>query len=299
MITLSASASYGSGGKQYIARIVGRNSKMTFEREFVGSKRGKRGEHSEADLDTPGLYECRDIGRKGDKEDRYVLLIEVDVGADEPELLQFPCNKEDALKIGKAMDAGRKFPELVEAWVADPECAAMVAKVIEVDRTIIAVGGPDWIGRAVKAGAAIPDDATPEQAAAILGAHQAPIKEERARVAKQLAEMLSAGKPCKSGWDHVTVRQARTAEVAQTIDTATEACWEVLQSLAEKEGKKVLTALRQRLSPPKSAAQVGMSENTPAGVVADANAEAGVPAKQMGMDRTPVANASADPGGSH
>ncbi len=60
MITLSASADFGKTG-QYVARIVGRDSKFTFNREFIGRKFGKRNETSQADVDDPGLYECCDV----------------------------------------------------------------------------------------------------------------------------------------------------------------------------------------------------------------------------------------------
>ncbi len=36
MITLTATSSEWQNEKQYVARIVGRNSKFTFEREFIG-----------------------------------------------------------------------------------------------------------------------------------------------------------------------------------------------------------------------------------------------------------------------
>lgn len=70
---LSASAAYGFGGKQWIARIRGRSSGAAqFEREFIGNKNGKRGEGSSVTVDEPGLYETCDIDRKGNKDYSYV-----------------------------------------------------------------------------------------------------------------------------------------------------------------------------------------------------------------------------------
>lgn len=45
-----------------------------------------------------------------------------------------------------------------------------------------------------------------------------------------------------------TKTQAKSAAKAQTIDSATDACWEILQVLPEKEAKKVLAELRKRIA---------------------------------------------------
>jgi hypothetical protein len=44
-------------------------------------------------------------------------------------------------------------------------------------------------------------------------------------------------------------REAKRASAAATVDSAIEHCWEVMQSLPEKEAKKVLAALKARVSP--------------------------------------------------
>jgi hypothetical protein len=106
MISLYASSDYGHTG-QYIARLVGRDGKFTFRREFVGHKTGKRAEQTQADLDTPGLYECCSVTRKG-KEWRYRLLFEV-----AGELALVRVSKEDAMAIAKALDAGRELAQIV------------------------------------------------------------------------------------------------------------------------------------------------------------------------------------------
>jgi hypothetical protein len=64
-ITLSSSSAYGKSG-DYVARINGRHSKFTFEREFLG-KGDKR-------IDVPGLYEIRDIDKKGRKDDTFAVV---------------------------------------------------------------------------------------------------------------------------------------------------------------------------------------------------------------------------------
>jgi hypothetical protein len=107
-VTLTASADFGHTG-QYVARLTGRNSKFTFEREFIGSKGGKRGEFSSADVDDPGVYEMRDATRKG-KVDKYRVVIEF-----EGELHKLVSDKPDAMEICKALGAGRAFSDIVRA----------------------------------------------------------------------------------------------------------------------------------------------------------------------------------------
>jgi hypothetical protein len=112
-IKLSASADYGLSG-QYVARILGRNSKFTFNREFIGSKSGKRGEFTSATVDDAGLYEARDVTRKG-KLEHYLLVIEVD-----GELKLLKSDLDDAMKIAKALDDGRSIQNIVRYNANNP-----------------------------------------------------------------------------------------------------------------------------------------------------------------------------------
>jgi len=73
--TLCASGAWGYEGKQYIARITGRAAKVTFCREFVGTKDGKRSQYTEYTTDEPGLYERQSVSKKG-KDRHYVALLE-------------------------------------------------------------------------------------------------------------------------------------------------------------------------------------------------------------------------------
>lgn len=76
---------YGAKGN-YVARIVGRDSKMTFAREFLGAN---------AVVDDAGIYELCDISRKGEKQQTYVLYD----GA-----RQVSITREAAMKIAKGID---------------------------------------------------------------------------------------------------------------------------------------------------------------------------------------------------
>lgn len=100
-ITLSASAAYGFGGKQYIARITGRDAKFTFARDFIGRKGGKRGESAEATVDEPGLYVTCDVDRKGNKDDTYCLVWRAPNG----DMYSTPESLEEAMAIAKRLDA--------------------------------------------------------------------------------------------------------------------------------------------------------------------------------------------------
>jgi hypothetical protein len=102
-VTLSASAKYGYGGKQFVARINGRDSKFTFDREFVGKKSGKRGDYTEAMVDDPGLYEERDIDSKGRSTDTYYLIWQEAEG----DFRKTVIPKEDAMVMAKWLDEGK------------------------------------------------------------------------------------------------------------------------------------------------------------------------------------------------
>lgn len=123
MIKLSASADYGRTG-QYIARITGRNSKWTFEREFIGRKCGKRNKTTEVDVDEPGLYEVCDVTRKNGKVSRYHLVLLTPQGG----LALLRADKEDAMNLARDLDGGRDLGSVVECdgddWVYVPDPAS-------------------------------------------------------------------------------------------------------------------------------------------------------------------------------
>lgn len=100
-ITLNASASFGHGGKQFVARVLGRDSKFTFNRQFIGRKEGKRGESTSVTVDEPGLYELRDIDRKGSTDDRYILI-----WRDGASLKKLTLDQEQAMADARKIEQG-------------------------------------------------------------------------------------------------------------------------------------------------------------------------------------------------
>ena len=73
-IEFSAGAKFGYAGKQFIARITGRNPKYTFEREFIGKKEDSKGKTTSVTIDEPGLYQTRDVDSKGRSDDTCYIV---------------------------------------------------------------------------------------------------------------------------------------------------------------------------------------------------------------------------------
>jgi hypothetical protein len=59
------------------------------------------------------------------------------------------------------------------------------------------------------------------------------------------------------GWTYEirSKAEAKTIVAAATVGAATESCWQIMQALPEREAKKVLAALKARVSPPKPKAE--------------------------------------------
>jgi hypothetical protein len=110
-VSFSATAKYGHGGRQYIARITGRDAKYTFAREFVGRKTGKRAEDAEFDTDEPGLYMECDVDKHGDKTETYYIVHELpDYG-----LSRRAVTKEVMMRLAKQIDKGESLDWTREA----------------------------------------------------------------------------------------------------------------------------------------------------------------------------------------
>lgn len=252
MITLTASARYGYGGKQFIARINGRDSKFTFDREFIGKKGGKRNEDSEADVDTPGLYETRDIDSKGRTDDSYFLILE-----DGERLVKIPIDKADAMQIGKEFDAGRGISRCVKLIPRDAELfkAVQDLKVIaeRLQRTF-------WEGYSPESFITL-DNAVgcwkkgDEVRQLLLIEFRTARLEELAAI---IAALKAEGKNASDGWELITAAEEKKAEaeavkqqIEQKATNAVETAFNALKDLPEKELKKALAELKKRLIPAK------------------------------------------------
>lgn len=69
-----------------------------------------------------------------------------------------------------------------------------------------------------------------------------------------LAAQMDAGRNLADCWNEggrVSPKAAAKEQVAVTVTAAIESCWKMLEVLPEKEAKKVLAALKARVSPPK------------------------------------------------
>lgn len=106
-VEFSASADYGLSG-QYIARLTGRAPKVTFAREFIGHKWGKRNEGTTALVDEPALIEVVNVTRKG-KDRNYWLVVEHG-----GELERLRTDEDDAMAIAKRLDGGETITEIIE-----------------------------------------------------------------------------------------------------------------------------------------------------------------------------------------
>ncbi len=131
-ITLTASAKYGYGGKQYIALITGRDKTYQFAREFVGTKGGKRKEDSEYMTDEPGLYLTCDIDRKGGKGETFHVIEQAG-----EELVLTTCTKEEAMRLAKLLDGGTSFADaLLVIWPTKTP-AELIQEKIDTHRTTL------------------------------------------------------------------------------------------------------------------------------------------------------------------
>jgi hypothetical protein len=117
MITLISNSKCYHNSRNYVARITGRDSKMTFNREFLGKTR---------DVDEEGLYEICNIDHKGNKDQIYRVvahrpdgeLVSLQAGGDcfGPE-----SGKEAAMIIAKRIDAGESIDDIVAVSQADDD----------------------------------------------------------------------------------------------------------------------------------------------------------------------------------
>jgi hypothetical protein len=113
IVKLSAESKYGCSG-QYIALLTGRAAKVQFNRSFVGTKSGKRGDFTTYETDECGLYEVCDIGKHGKDKTYYLVLPWRD------EIRKLPSNHENALAIAKRLDGGERLEDFIICELGEP-----------------------------------------------------------------------------------------------------------------------------------------------------------------------------------
>ncbi len=102
-----ASSDFGHTG-QYVALLVGRDARVTFCREFIGTKSGKRNEHTSALVDDPCLIERCNVTRKGKDQDYFIVVRDSDGN-----LRSFLCDRADAMAIAKRLDKREELAEII------------------------------------------------------------------------------------------------------------------------------------------------------------------------------------------
>lgn len=192
-ITLRADAKYGYGGRQYIAQITGRAPKVTFARQFVGIRYGKRNEETEHITDEVGLYELCNIDRKGNKDQRYRLVLSAPAAAEHRSVAE---DAEEEERVDVAAESRAASEDLTVVRV-DRSQAMAIAKRLDKGESLadfVRVAGEDEItiltaAQARKAAAAANVDEAVAACLAVLGSLP---EREAKRVVSELRKRLSA-----------------------------------------------------------------------------------------------------------
>lgn len=242
MIKFSASASYGNGGKQFIARIVGRHKTFTFQREFIGKKGGKRNEDCSADVDEPGLYETRDIDRKGKDDDTQYLVIETPAG-----LVKWSVSKDDAMKIAKELD-NRPFDKVIAYCPAVPASPLRLAKVrlAQVEAAFEAEQGKDTAEEVES-----PYYGKPTPRSEVQFARAAEIARLKAEVERRTGDGQPDTPAADDCWDFLTEKAAARKAAAATVDAAVVECAAILAALPLKQQTQLIAHLKKTFTPAK------------------------------------------------
>ncbi len=240
MITLDSSSDYGLKG-QYIARIKGRDDKVTFNREFIGRKSGKRNQYSTADVDEPGIYECCDVERNTGKKSRFYFISE--------NLIKLTTDKKDAMIVARLMDEGLAFSEIVIATKADPEAVEVDNEINFLKKILIIENSPDWIAKMER-----PAILTRKVGVFNVGeiveqkVLQPAIKSEIEQLKNKLTALRENNKYPTDVYEIMNKKEIGRKQKEQTLDSALIECWQILQALPENYARKVLVKLRNKLT---------------------------------------------------
>jgi len=213
-VTLSAESKYGFSG-QYIARILGRAAKFQFNREFVGSKSGKRLDVSSYTTDEPGLYETCDVTKHG-KEKAYLIVMPW-----KDDLRKLASDTEDALAIAKRLDSGEALEQIVALELEPMNETKYAVRCTECKRDDLVDGH-------------CPDH--PEAPVVNSGVEVPKLKEDGTRAHRLVYAIRKPG-------------EAKKAEAAATLDAAVDAIVNALQALPAAQQKQALKLAKDRLFP--------------------------------------------------
>lgn len=216
IIHLAAESKYGFSG-QYIAKLTGRAERVQFNRTFVGSKSGKRGELTTYETDEIGLYELCDVGKRG-KDKSYVLVLPRNDG-----LILLNSDIEDALKIAKRLGAGERLEDIVvvelgeQLYRFESYCVCGECKIELLDSQKCTEHPEAW----------------------------------RSSETRQVPRLNNEGKPLrKLVYSIRSAKEVKAAETAATLDGAATAICDALRGLSESGRTKAVKMAKERLAAP-------------------------------------------------
>lgn len=214
-IKLHAESKYGYSG-QYIARLVGRDSRMQFSREFVGSKYGKRSECTSFETDEPGLFEICDVSKSG-KSKEFKLVLPWRDG-----LVSLTSSSSDALKIAKRLGEGERLTDFVVAELGEVLTTHQYYDACSVCERELAPG---------------------EKCAEHPEGH-------RSVLSRQVPRLKDDGTPIRRlVYDIRTKAEAQKVDAAATLSAAVDAIVAVLAALPEPLQRKAFAAAKAKVFP--------------------------------------------------
>jgi len=153
------------------------------------------------------------------------------------------------MKIAKEMDNGRKLAEIVSGKLADNEAKELNEKLKKVRQSIPFSPNEYDLERLIPADLLPAEVNNPDKIPMKTRDVLETLKEVEKATSERLTVLSSEGKYPTRSYVIVSAKEAEKMQSAQTLDSAIETCWQVLQALPEKDAKKVLSALKLKVSP--------------------------------------------------
>lgn len=247
MITLrAANDEYRGTKKASIGRVTGRDPKWGLALEWVGQRSG--GTDVEHITDEPGLYQLRSYDRKGRQSEVLTLVFPDAAG----ELAEWGMEREEAMKVAKAMDDGRPLTDIIRIVPAVPHSPLYLAVAQAAEhRRRVAEAEAALSERVPAKGLPMAEADGYAPKAAVIAHRLAEIE----RLDAEIAARRAAGEPETAGhaeqWEIVTAKQAEAAKAAAGVEEAIAACRTALGGLTVKQQKEVLAQLKKMFTPAK------------------------------------------------